>query len=204
VPPEGGEIKVLDSIFLSKLLWLVLLPVCILVWIGFPVGLAAQDPAESSYRLQTSVMGAAGSPGASGAKRTNGTLAQATPIGVGSSSGKTLYAGFWSRPWVLASILETEDDLTLTNRIYQNFPNPFTHATTIAYSVKSESRVEIAVFNVNGQRVRTLISEQTPPGRHFTSWDGTTEAGSNASPGVYFCRMTVADYRASRKMLFIR
>jgi hypothetical protein len=203
VPPEGGEIKVLDSRFLSSLLWL-LVPVCILAWTWPGSELSAQEPAQSSYRLQTSVMGSAGSPGESGGKRTNGTLAQPTPIGVGSASGKTVYAGFWSRPWVLASILELEDDLTLANRIYQNFPNPFTHATTITYSVKSESMVEIKVFNVNGQEVRTLVSEQTPPGRHFTSWDGRTHSGSDASPGVYFCRMSVDDYRASRKMLFIR
>jgi hypothetical protein len=182
----------------------VLVAVCVLVWIGAPGGLAAQQPAESSYRLQTSVIGAAGSPGAAGAKRTNGTLAQSTPIGIGSSSGKTIYAGFWSRPWVLASILELEDDPTLANRIYQNFPNPFTHATTIAYSVRTESMVEIKVFNVNGQEVRTLVSGRAQPGRHLTSWDGRTEAGGDASPGVYFCRMTVDDYRASRKMLFIR
>jgi hypothetical protein len=150
------------------------------------------------------VIGAAGSPGSSGAKRTNGTLAQSTPIGVGSASAKTLYAGFWSRPWVLASILELEDDMTLANRVYQNFPNPFTHATTIAYSVKTESRVEIAVFNVKGQRVKTLVSEHASPGRYFTAWNGRTDTGGNASPGVYFCRMTVAGYRASRKMLFIR
>jgi hypothetical protein len=180
------------------------MPVCVLALIGSPAGLAAQEPAQSSYSLQTSVMGAAGSPGASGAKRANGTLAQSTPIGVGSASGKTVYAGFWSRPWVLASILETEDDLTIANRIYQNFPNPFTHATTIAYSVKTESMVEITVFNVNGQKVKTLVSEHAQPGRYLTSWDGRTETGGDASPGVYFCRMTVADYRASRKMLFVR
>jgi len=188
----------------SKLLWSALVLVCILAWIGPDSEIKAQEPAQSSYRLQSSVMGSAGSPGASGAKRSNGTLAQSTPIGVGSSSGKTVYAGFWSRPWVLASILELEDDLTFANRIHQNFPNPFTHATTIAYSVKTESRVEITVFNINGQRVKTLVSESASPGRYFTTWDGGTEAGGKASPGVYFCRMTVADYRAARKMLFLK
>ncbi len=188
----------------SRLLWLVLLLVCILAGIVLQGEPMAQEPAQSSYRLQTSVMGGAGSPGASGGKRSNGTLAQPMPIGVGSSSGKTVYAGFWSRPWVLASILSIQDDLTLANRIYQNFPNPFTHATTIAYSVKTESMVEIAVFNVEGRRVRTLVSENAPPGRYFTAWDGKTDTGGEASPGVYFCRMTVADYREAKKMLFLR
>jgi hypothetical protein len=149
-------------------------------------------------------MGGAGSPGASGGKHSNGTLAQPTPIGVGSSSGKTIYGGFWSRPWVLASILNIADGLALSNRVYQNFPNPFTHGTTIAYSVKTESMVEIAVFNVEGRRVKTLVSQHTSPGRYFAYWDGKTDTGGEASPGVYFCRMTVAGYRAARKMLFLR
>jgi hypothetical protein len=133
-----------------------------------------------------------------------GTMGQPTPIGVGSSSGKTVYAGFWSRPWVLSSILDTDGALALTNCIYQNFPNPFMHVTTISYSVATGSQVEISVFNVKGQKVRTLVNEHAPPGRYFTSWDGRTDTGDEASPGVYFYRMTVADYRSVKKMLFIR
>jgi len=185
----------------SKASWLLLVSVMILVWIGSQSDLGAQ---QSSYRLQTSVMGSAGSPGASGAKRCNGTMAQPTPIGVGSSSGKMVYAGFWSKPWVLASLLGVDDTLPLTNYMHQNFPNPFTHSTTIAYSVAKASRVEIQVFNVRGQKVKTLVSEHALPGRYFTAWDGKSESGDEASPGVYLCRMTVADYRSAKKMLFLR
>lgn len=184
-----------------RMSWLLLASTVIIVLAATQSDLGAQP---SSYRLQTSVMGAAGSPGAGGAVRCNGTMAQPAPIGVGSSSGQMLYAGFWSRPWVLSSVLGMEDALSLTNCIYQNFPNPFTHSTTIAYSVAKESRVEISVFNVRGQRVATLVNEQVLPGRYVTSWDGKSESGDEASPGVYLCRMTVADYQSARKMLFLR
>lgn len=188
----------------SRSLWLVLALVWILTWIGTHSELHAQQPTQSSYRLQTSVMGSAGSPGASGAKRSNGTMGQPTPIGVGSSSGKMVYAGLWSRPWVLSSILDTGGTLPLTTRIYQNFPNPFMNVTTIEYSVATGNLVEISVFNVKGQKVRTLVNEHASPGRYFTSWDGRTDTGDEASPGVYFYRMTVADHRSVKKMLLLR
>jgi hypothetical protein len=188
----------------SKPAWLVLALVFILAWIGTPREGGAQQDVQSSYRLQTWVMSAAGSPGAGVSSRGNGSMSQPTPIGVGSSSGKTVYAGFWSRPWVLASVLHTDGLQPLTNCIYQNFPNPFTQTTEIAYSVARLSMVEVAVYNVEGRRVRTIVSEYASPGRYVTGWDGRSDTGAQASPGVYFCRMSVADYRSAKKMLFLR
>jgi hypothetical protein len=78
------------------------------------------------------------------------------------------------------------------------------HATTIAYSLARESDVDISVFNVVGQKVKTLVSGHASPGRYFTSWDGRSDTGQQAAPGVYFYRMTVADYRSVKKMLFLK
>jgi hypothetical protein len=188
----------------SKPTWFVLVLVFMLAWIGTPGETMAQQETESSYRLQTWVMSAAGSPGAGVSTRGNGSMSQPTPIGVGSSSGKMVYAGFWSGPWGLASILDICGPQLVTNCIYQNFPNPFAQTTKIAYSVATPSIVEISVFNVEGRKVRTIVSEFALPGRYVTSWDGRSDAGAQASPGVYFCRMSVADFRSAKKMLFLR
>ena len=188
----------------SKPAWLVLTCVFMLAWMGTLSGARAQQAAQSSYLLQTSVISVAGRPGAGVSFSGNGSMGQSTPIGVGSASGKTVYAGFWSKPWVLAAILDTEGTGPLVDRIYQNFPNPFAHTTQIAYSVAEPSLVEISVFNVEGRMVRTLVSEYASPGRYVTSWDGRSDLGVQASPGVYFCRMSVSGYRSARKMLFLR
>jgi hypothetical protein len=188
----------------SKPAWLVFALAFILAWIG-PLSVAgAQQEAQSSYRLRTWVMSAAGSPGAGVSSKGNGSMGQATPIGVASSSGTTLYAGFWSKPWVWASILDAYGTGPLVDCICQNFPNPFVETTRIAYSLAKPGMVEIAVFNVEGRRVRTIVSAYALPGRYVTSWDGRSDTGDEASPGVYFCRMSVAGYRSARKMLFLK
>jgi hypothetical protein len=174
----------------SRSSWLVLILTCVLVWACTPSELLAQQQAQSSFRLQTSVMGSAGFPGASGAKHSNGTMGQPTPIGMGASSGKIVYAGFWSKPWIESSILDIDSGLPLTNCIHQNFPNPFMHATTIAYSLARESDVDISVFNVRGQKVKTLISGHASPGRHFTSWDGRSDMSPEIRDKILSLRHT--------------
>jgi hypothetical protein len=123
---------------------------------------------------------------------------------VGSAANKTLYAGFLSKPWVWASILDGDITEILTDRLFQNFPNPFGRSTTIGYTLARDGHIEITVFNVNGQRVKTLISEQRHAGRHSAIWHGLDEHGRRVSPGVYFYRMTLGGYRSVKKMLVLR
>jgi hypothetical protein len=191
-------------VFDSRWSWFVLVLVCALVWSGTRSELRAQEQSQSSYRLQTSVMGSAGSPGASGAKSAEGTMGQPTPLGVGSSSDKMLFAGFWSRPWELASVLDDLGPLVFKNCIFQNFPNPFMFRTTIVYTLAEQEQVEITIFNVEGRKVKTLVAEVGSPGRHVVDWNGKDVRGVEASPGVYFCRMRVGSYEAIKKMLVLR
>jgi flagellar hook assembly protein FlgD len=91
-----------------------------------------------------------------------------------------------------------------SNMMFQNFPNPFNPSTTIEYSVSEESPVEIAVFNVGGEKVTTLLNETKSPGRYKVVWDGTDDAGREVSSGVYFYRLTIADYHSTKKMLMLK
>jgi len=171
--------------------------------IALSVAIPSNARAESSYHLRNGVMGAAGNTAASADYASRGTAGQSTPTGIGSTSINSLYAGFWSMQWVLASVLGGPEKVLATG-IFQNYPNPFTGSTTIAYAIASESDVEISVFNVRGQRVRALVNERAVPGSYLTTWDGRDEAGARAAPGVYFYRLSVGDYRAVKKMLLLR
>lgn len=164
----------------------------------------AGAPAQSSYRLQASTMGAAGAPGESEGKRTNGTLSQPTPIGVGSAADKRLYAGFWPRPWSLASVDGCVLPGDIDDQLFQNSPNPFRSHTVIAYTTSHEGHVEIAIFDVRGRRVITLLSAAEAPGRHRFAWDGRDDTGKVVSPGVYFYRLKTGSHRSSMKMLKLR
>jgi hypothetical protein len=88
----------------------------------------------------------------------------------------------------------------------QNFPNPFNPSTKIDFNVAERSRVTIEVFNLLGQKVKTLLDREVEPGATSRSviWQGDNDAGANVASGVYLYRMTAGDFLQARKMLLLR
>ncbi|MFQ5571122.1 MAG: PQQ-dependent sugar dehydrogenase, partial [Rhodothermales bacterium] len=76
-------------------------------------------------------------------------------------------------------------------RLHANHPNPFRDATTITYSLDRAAAVELAVYDVLGRCVRTLVSGRQVAGTHTTRWDGRSESGARVAGGVYFSRLSV-------------
>jgi hypothetical protein len=163
---------------------------------------------RTTYLLRSSVVGVAGSPGTSAGKRVLGTAGQPTPVGVGSAAGKVLYAGFWDRIPTTSAVEEEEivEDFVeiYDTRLFQNIPNPFNPVTTIQYSVAQEGPVDLTIFSVEGERVRTLVHDYHYPGLFSAVWDGRDEQGETVSSGVYFYRMTAGEYSDVRKMLILK
>jgi hypothetical protein len=104
-----------------------------------------------------------------------------------------------------------------------NYPNPFNPETKIVFTVgnitrsgdfksserKSETfatnmHVSIHVFNIRGQRVRTLVDGIYPTGTHSVAWNGTDDFGREVSSGVYLYRMTVGEYSSLKRMLLLK
>ena len=83
-------------------------------------------------------------------------------------------------------------------------PNPFREHAKIVYALPEVADVRLEIFNILGQRVRTLIDAQRPPGRHEIPWDGRDDNGRMISSGVYICRMTAGDFIGYRKMTFLK
>jgi glycosidase len=81
----------------------------------------------------------------------------------------------------------------------QNFPNPFNPATSVLYQLPEKAHVRLAVFDLLGRRVATLVDGEQPPGTYTASWD----AGSSAS-GVYFCRLQAGTFNRTVKMILQR
>ena len=93
-------------------------------------------------------------------------------------------------------------------RLYQNHPNPFNPSTTIPFTVPgtegSRSTVNIAVYDVRGSRIRTLVEGSLPTGRHSVQWDGRNQRGEQVSSGMYFVQLRTAGTRVTRKMVLLR
>jgi hypothetical protein len=94
--------------------------------------------------------------------------------------------------------------IPLSYGVSQNYPNPFNPATQIAYQVPDAGRVRLVVYNILGQRVRTLVDGQVAAGFHRASWDGRDESGRPASSGLYLYRMEAGRYSQVHKMMLLK
>ncbi len=86
-----------------------------------------------------------------------------------------------------------------------NYPNPFNPATTIKYSLPQAADVELTVYNVVGQEVRTLVAEHQSAGRYVVEWEATNDSGHSLSSGMYFYRLEAGgEFLETKKMLLLK
>ena len=88
--------------------------------------------------------------------------------------------------------------------LHQNYPNPFNPKTEIMFDLPEVSVVDVAIYNLMGQKVKTLVNKEMTPGYHVMQWDGTNDKGSVVSTGMYFYTLNTNKYHAMRKMLFLK
>lgn len=86
----------------------------------------------------------------------------------------------------------------------QNFPNPFNPETTIKYDLAEGGRVELRIYNMVGQVVRTLVNERQSAGRYSIRWDGKDDRGLSVSSGIYFYRLTSEKFSAVKKLMLLK
>jgi hypothetical protein len=104
----------------------------------------------------------------------------------------------------VTGITELEPAIPTVYALSQNYPNPFKTETAIHYQLPQPGNVTIAIYNVSGQRVKTLVNETREPGYYAATWNGQSETSQKASNGVYFCRMQAGEYTSVKKILLAR
>ena len=101
--------------------------------------------------------------------------------------GNGVYSGYTSQGGLITSI---EDETIPGNfTLHQNYPNPFNPTTTIAYTIAEPSRVEIRIYNIVGQRVKTYDQRMQPSGTFNVRWSGVNDNGSRVASGTYIIRL---------------
>ena len=84
-----------------------------------------------------------------------------------------------------------------------NTPNPFNSKTEISFFLKHPETVKIEIFNLLGQKIKTVVNENFSADKHSVTWNGTNAKGRTVSDGVYFYKLTTPDYSISNKILKI-
>ncbi len=88
--------------------------------------------------------------------------------------------------------------------LYQNYPNPFNPATTIKFSITEKSNVQLRVFNLLGEVVKTLVNQSEEAGIHSITWNGLNEKGTPVNSGVYLLRLEAGSQVQMRKMILLK
>jgi cellobiose-specific phosphotransferase system component IIB len=88
-------------------------------------------------------------------------------------------------------------------RLNQNFPNPFQSVTTVSYSLQCSGNVSVAIFDIAGRRICTLVDAIQPDGNHSVVWDGRDNRGYQVSSGIYFCRLDTGEVSLTNTMLLL-
>ncbi|HEX9654677.1 MAG TPA: FlgD immunoglobulin-like domain containing protein [bacterium] len=86
----------------------------------------------------------------------------------------------------------------------QNHPNPFNPETLIRYSLPFGGDVRLEIYNLLGQKIRTLFNTNRPKGSYTERWNGKDDSGRSAAAGLYIYKMTFRDHLQARKMLLVR
>ncbi|MDP8267185.1 MAG: FlgD immunoglobulin-like domain containing protein, partial [Candidatus Tenebribacter davisii] len=87
----------------------------------------------------------------------------------------------------------------------QNYPNPFNPTTTISFSIaQTSSYVTLNIYNIKGQKVKSLLNEKLDACTHQVMWDGKDENGKSATSGIYFYKLQTESFSKTNKMLMVK
>ena len=129
------------------------------------------------------------------------------PVGSHSYYVTALYGEYESEP---SNIVEVEitsagnDLIPIETSLGANYPNPFNPQTTINFQLSVDSKINLSIFNIKGEKVRTLVDVQLRAAYHTVDWNGKDESGKPVASGLYFYRMKTSDYQNMRKMILLK
>ncbi|MCK5051448.1 MAG: T9SS type A sorting domain-containing protein [Candidatus Cloacimonetes bacterium] len=97
------------------------------------------------------------------------------------------------------------NDIVPSTDLIGNYPNPFNPTTTISFSVaQTSSFVNLDIYNLKGQKIKTLVNEKIGAGIHQIVWNGDDEEKKPVSSGVYFYKIKAGTYTSTKKMILLK
>jgi hypothetical protein len=135
----------------------------------------------------------------------SGTCGQSM-AGFSSGANNQMTTGFWNKKLSYTDVNDQENPLALPKEfaLFQNYPNPFNPQTNIEYALPKASQVNLVVYNILGQKVRTLVDNFETAGLKKVIWDGKDERGNEIPSGIYFYKLKTANYSQTKKMIVLK
>jgi len=103
-----------------------------------------------------------------------------------------------------SSVAEEETGIPGYFELLPNFPNPFNNQTMIKYTLSKPAEVSLIIYNILGQKVRTLVQDEKQSGTMSVAWNGKDETGKEISSGIYFYRLKAGEYSQTRRMVLLK
>jgi hypothetical protein len=102
-------------------------------------------------------------------------------------------------------------DVGMNNPVSQNlqvqmdvYPNPFNPSTNIALNLSTETHIELNIYNIKGQKVKTIMKGNLNSGTHLIRWDGNNDETQKVSSGIYFLRLKSQQFESVTKMILLK
>ena len=108
------------------------------------------------------------------------------------------------KSYLTLDVLQNNIQTITSFNLFHNYPNPFNPSTTISYQISEKTRVNLTVYNINGQIVKTLDNNVQERGLHCNVWDGTDSLGEKVASGIYLYRLNAGNFSKTQKMTFMR
>jgi hypothetical protein len=89
-------------------------------------------------------------------------------------------------------------------QLLPNYPNPFNAQTSINYILPEEAKVRLFIYNIHGQRIRTLVDNVQAPGRYSLHWNGQDDFNRDAGSGVYIIRLEAGTQKLTRRVILVK
>ena len=114
------------------------------------------------------------------------------------------------KPWAFKTSIPETSDLLNENpvttiqsaKLMQNYPNPFNSATTIEFQIPKKTFVQIIIYDITGQKIKTLFQKIKEPGIYSLIWNGKDNYGNSVSSGVYICQLITNQKKVCKKLIF--
>lgn len=105
---------------------------------------------------------------------------------------------------LVTDVQEGSDGLPRDFALHPNYPNPFNPETTIRYQLSASTHVRLAVYNLLGRQVATLVDKQQSAGHYSVKWNAKDDSGRLVASGVYLLRLETGEFMQVRKLTFLR